>query len=99
MAAGAVGAEIVISGKLTSERARYEKLRAGKVYKTGAHIERLVNRAVVHLLRKPGMYGIEVLIVRPGEPDDIVRVVSPEEVQQVAGTKEQQELQERGEAA
>ena len=79
LAAGAVGAEIVISGKLTSERARSEKIRAGKVYKTGAHVERLVDRAVIHLLRKPGMYGIQVTIVKPGEPDDIVQIRTPEE--------------------
>ncbi len=79
MAAGAVGAEVIISGKLTSERARYEKLRAGKVYKTGYHIERLVDRAVFHLLRKPGIYGIEVVIVKPGEPDDYVEIRNPSE--------------------
>ncbi len=79
LGAGAVGVEIVISGKLTSERARYEKIRAGKVYKTGHHIERLTDRAVIHLLRKPGIYGIEVLIVKPGEPDDIVRIKEPGE--------------------
>jgi small subunit ribosomal protein S3 len=78
MGAGAVGVEIVISGKLVSERARYEKIRTGKVYKTGAHIERLVDRAIVHLLRKPGIYGIQVLIVKPEEPDDAVRIVQPE---------------------
>jgi len=79
LGAGAVGVEIVISGKLTSERARYEKIRAGKVYKTGHHIERLTDRAVIHLLRKPGIYGIDVLIVKPGEPDDIVKVKEPGE--------------------
>ncbi len=79
LGAGAVGVEIVISGKLTSERARYEKIRAGKVYKTGHHVERLTDRAVIHLLRKPGIYGIEVLIVKPGEPDDIVRIKEPGE--------------------
>ncbi len=85
MAAGAVGAEVVISGKLTSERARYEKLKAGKVYKTGHHIERLVDRAVIHLLRKPGIYGIEVVIVKPGEPDDIVRIKETGEVTEAGG--------------
>ena len=85
MAAGAAGAEVVISGKLTSERARYEKLKAGKVYKTGHHIERLVDRAVIHLLRKPGIYGVEVVIVRPGEPDDIVRIKESEEVAEAGG--------------
>jgi len=29
MEAGALGAEIVISGKLTTERARFEKFKAG----------------------------------------------------------------------
>ncbi len=77
LAAGAVGVEVVISGKLTSERARYEKLRAGKVYKTGHHIERLADRAVIHLLRKPGIYGVEVLIIKPGEPDDIIMITEP----------------------
>jgi len=85
MVAGAVGAEVIVSGKLTSERARYEKLKAGKVYKTGKHIERLVDRAVIHLLRKPGIYGIEVIIVKPGEPDDIVRIKEPEEVTEAGG--------------
>ncbi len=72
LAAGAQGVEIVISGKLVSERAKYEKLRAGKVYKAGQHLDRLSDRAVIHLLRKPGIYGIEVYIIKPGEPDDIV---------------------------
>jgi small subunit ribosomal protein S3 len=79
LAAGAIGCEIVISGKLTSERARYEKIRAGKVYKTGGHVERLVDRAVVSALLKPGLYGVEVIIVRPGTPDDYVALKKPAE--------------------
>ncbi|MCC6014315.1 MAG: 30S ribosomal protein S3 [Desulfurococcaceae archaeon] len=79
LAAGAIGCEIVISGKLTSERARYEKIRAGKVYKTGGHVERLVDRAVVSALLKPGLYGVEVVIVRPGTPDDYVALKEPAE--------------------
>jgi small subunit ribosomal protein S3 len=79
LAAGAIGCEIVISGKLTSERARYEKIRAGKVYKTGGHVERLVDRAVVSALLKPGLYGVEVVIVKPGTPDDYVALKEPAE--------------------
>jgi small subunit ribosomal protein S3 len=79
LAAGAIGCEIVISGKLTSERARYEKIRAGKVYKTGGHVERLVDRAVVSALLKPGLYGVEVVIVKPGTPDDYVALKKPAE--------------------
>jgi small subunit ribosomal protein S3 len=93
LAAGAQGVEIVISGKIVSERARYEKLRAGKVYKTGQHLDRLLDRAVVHLLLKPGIYGIEVLIVKPGEPDDVVKVGAETPAQVSAGP---QTVPERG---
>ncbi|MEM0352043.1 MAG: 30S ribosomal protein S3 [Sulfolobales archaeon] len=91
MAAGAVGCEIVISGKLTSERARYEKVKAGKVYKTGGHSDRLVDRAISSVLLKPGIYGIEVIIVKPGTPDDLVVVkaqtqeASPQVPQEAGG--------------
>lgn len=74
MSAGAVGAEIVISGKLTSERARYEKYRAGKIYKAGEQVDGLVDRAVAHALLKPGIYGIEVTIVKPGLTADHVEI-------------------------
>ncbi len=79
MAAGAIGAEIVISGKLTSERARYEKFRAGKVYKTGYQASYIVDRAVAHALLKPGVYGVKVLIVKPARPVDSVIIKTPEE--------------------
>lgn len=75
LGAGALGVEIVISGKLISERAKYEKIRAGKVYKTGGHVSYLVDRAVIHLPQKPGIYGIEVIIVLPREPSDRVEIV------------------------
>ncbi|MEM0453367.1 MAG: 30S ribosomal protein S3 [Sulfolobales archaeon] len=75
LGAGALGVEIVISGKIISERAKYEKIRAGKVYKTGDHVYQLVDRAVVHLLQKPGIYGIEVSIVKPLEPVDRIEII------------------------
>ncbi|MCI4435456.1 MAG: 30S ribosomal protein S3 [Ignisphaera sp.] len=77
MAAGAVGCEIIISGKLVAERARYEKLKAGKVYKSGEQSLRLVDRAVAHVLLKPGMYGVEVLITKPGTTGDYIEIVTP----------------------
>ncbi|MCC6030688.1 MAG: 30S ribosomal protein S3 [Desulfurococcales archaeon] len=75
MAAGAVGAEIVVSGKLISERARFEKLRAGKVYKTGDHVNYIVDRATYTALLIPGIYGIEVIIVKPVPPADHIEIV------------------------
>ena len=78
MAAGAVGAEIKISGKLTSERARYEKYRMGRIYKAGEQVDLLVDHAIAHALLKPGIYGIEVLIVKPGSPVDSIKIKAPE---------------------
>ncbi len=84
MEAGAIGAEIIISGKLRSERARYEKLKAGKIYKAGEVVEYMVDRAVGKALLKRGVYGIEVVIVRPNmrPPDHIeIKSVKPEELE------------------
>ncbi len=80
MEAGALGAEIVISGKLTSERARYEKYRAGRIYKTGEQTSVMVERAVAHALLKLGVYGIEVRIVKPMRPMDHIEIIPPEEI-------------------
>ncbi len=75
MAAGALGAEVVVSGKLTSERAKFEKLRAGKIYRSGDQINYMVDRAVANVLLIPGIYGIEVIIVRPGRPADYIEIM------------------------
>ncbi len=84
MEAGAVGAEIIISGKLRSERARYEKLKAGRIYKAGEVVEYMVDRAVGKALLKRGVYGIEVVIVKPNvRPPDYIEIknVKPEELE------------------
>lgn len=78
LAAGAIGCEIIISGKLVAERARYEKIKAGKVYKSGEQSLKLVDRAVAHVLLKPGIFGVEVLITKPGITSDYVEIVPPE---------------------
>ncbi|MEB3759649.1 MAG: 30S ribosomal protein S3 [Desulfurococcales archaeon] len=80
MANGAVGVEITISGKLTSERARFEKYRAGKVYKAGHIVDELVDRAVAHAKLPKGVLGVEVIIVKPGKPGDYVRIKEEAEV-------------------
>ncbi|MEM1620239.1 MAG: 30S ribosomal protein S3 [Fervidicoccaceae archaeon] len=78
MAAGAVGAEITIAGKLTSERARHEKFRAGKIYKTGSQATLTTEKAVAHALLKPGIYGVKVVIVKPLKPEDYMALRAPE---------------------
>ncbi len=83
MGAGAVGAEIVISGKLTTERARYEKLKEGQVYKTGGQLQTIVDRAIATALLKPGIFGVEVVITKPIRSVDKILPKSPEEQRQV----------------
>lgn len=81
MAAGALGAEIIISGKLRTERARKEKFREGYVPKSGEPSIRYVRRAVVHTQMKPGIFGIRVSIMPPGIefPDQVtIKEIEPE---------------------
>jgi small subunit ribosomal protein S3 len=65
MEAGALGAEIVISGKLRTERARYEKFKAGYLVKCGEPSIRYMQKAEVHVQLKPGIFGVRVKIMPP----------------------------------
>ena len=65
MEAGALGAEIVISGKLRSQRAKYEKFKAGYIPKCGEPAVKYLRKAVIHVQLKPGVYGVKVLIMPP----------------------------------
>jgi len=72
MNAGAMGAEIVISGKLRSERAHFEKYTAGVVPKSGDTAERSVRRATTDVLLKMGLYGVQVKIaIKDAIPSEV----------------------------
>lgn len=73
MEAGALGAEIVISGKLRTERARFEKFRSGYLVKCGDPSRKFIQKAEVHVQLKPGMFGVRVRILVPDAkfPDKI----------------------------
>ncbi len=64
MKAGALGAEIVLSGKLPSERARSWRFAQGYLKKTGnpAHV---VERAMAQAQTMAGVIGIKVSILPP----------------------------------
>jgi len=83
MDAGALGAEIVISGKLRTERARYEKFRAGYLVKCGEPALKYMQKAEVHVQLKPGIFGVRVRIMPPDAqfPDKIkiIENLPPEE--------------------
>lgn len=64
MGAGALGAEIVLSGKLPSERARSWRFSQGYLKKTGDPAK-IVNRATSQSKTLPGVVGIKVSILPP----------------------------------
>ena len=79
MEAGALGAEVIISGKLRTERARFEKFRAGYLPKCGYPALRYLRKAEVHVQLKPGMFGVKVRLMPPDAkfPDRIQILEAP----------------------
>jgi small subunit ribosomal protein S3 len=92
MEAGALGVEIVISGKLRTERARYEKFKAGYLVKCGDPSIKYIQKAEVHVQLKPGIFGVRVKIMPPDAvfPDKIriVEKLPPESKLKEAEAKE-----------
>ncbi|MEM3577049.1 MAG: 30S ribosomal protein S3 [Candidatus Bathyarchaeia archaeon] len=97
MEAGALGVEIIISGKLRTERARYEKFRAGYLPRCGDPPLKYMRKAEVHVQLKPGIFGVKVRIMPPDAvfPDkiQIAEAPQPEEapVEEEAKTEETSE--------
>ena len=79
MNAGALGVEIIIRGKLTTQRHRFEKYIAGYIPKAGNPSLNCVRRAVVSVKLKPGTLGITIKIVPP-------EAVFPDQVKTKADT-------------
>ena len=87
MEAGALGAEVIISGKLTSQRARSEKFTMGIILKSGEPRKVLVDEAAIPVLLKPGVYGVKVRIMKPIKlPDRIEIKAKKEEVEAIGAT-------------
>jgi small subunit ribosomal protein S3 len=83
--AGAMGAEVIISGKLRTDRARYEKFRAGYLPKSGEPPRKYMRKAELHVQLKPGILGVKVRLIPPDAefPDQVkVQIIdkAPEEV-------------------
>lgn len=91
MDAGALGAEIIISGKLRTERARFEKFRSGYLPRCGEPPLKYMRKAEVHVQLKPGIFGIRVKIMPPDAVfPDRIRIIEEappsEEVSEAAET-------------
>jgi small subunit ribosomal protein S3 len=65
MEAGALGVEIIISGKLRTDRSRYEKFKTGYLPTCGDIALKYMRKAKVHVQLKPGMLGVKVRIMPP----------------------------------
>jgi small subunit ribosomal protein S3 len=83
MEAGALGCEIVISGKLRTERARFEKFRAGNFPRVGEPSLRYTRKTEAHVQLKSGMLGVQVKLMPPDAifPDK-VKIKLPSEIPQ-----------------
>ena len=73
MEAGALGIEIIISGKLRTDRARYEKFREGYLPKSGEPPRKYMRKAELHVHLKPGTLGVKVRLLPPDAkfPDQV----------------------------
>lgn len=83
---GALGAEIILSGKLPSEKARSWRFTFGYLKKTGEI--KMVNRAQATAKTKPGIVGIKVEIVPKDAviPDKII--IPDKEIKEITVTAE-----------
>jgi len=92
MEAGALGAEIVLSGKVTGARSRVEKFNRGYIKHNGEPAESIVDEGQGVAVMKLGTIGVTVKIIPPGAelPDDfeIAEDADIEPVEQAAETGE-----------
>ena len=103
MDAGALGIEIVISGKLRTERARFEKFRAGYFPRCGEPALRYMRKAEVHVQLKPGIIGVRVKLMPPdAQFPDKIQIVSElppseEKVEEAPQEKAEEKVEEKTE--
>jgi small subunit ribosomal protein S3 len=99
MNAGALGAEIIISGKLRTERARFEKFRAGYLPKSGEPPLEYLQTAEMHVQLKPGIFGVKVRIMPPNVqfPDKVEVLESVPEIEETKPAVEMKEVVKVGE--
>ena len=65
MSAGALGCEVVISGKLTGARSRVEKFVNGHVKHSGHPVQEVVDEGFAVAIKKLGTLGCKVRIIQP----------------------------------
>ncbi|HWQ65205.1 MAG TPA: 30S ribosomal protein S3 [Methanospirillum sp.] len=66
MESGALGCEVVISGKLTGARGRVQKFTEGYIKHSGDPVNTIVEKGFAVAIKKLGVIGIQVRIIPPG---------------------------------
>jgi small subunit ribosomal protein S3 len=101
MDAGALGVEIVISGKLRTDRARFEKFRAGYFPRCGEPPLKYMKKAEAHVQLKPGIIGVRVKIMPPDAqfPDKVKIAEEPQPEENVEEKEEEIEEKLQGQEA
>lgn len=85
MDSGALGCEVVLSGKLTGARSRVQKFTEGYVKHSGEPSVTIVDRGFALAVKKLGTIGVQVSIIPPGArlPDTFEvlepKIVAPKE--------------------
>ena len=102
MDSGALGCEIILSGKLTGPRSRVEKFLSGYVKHSGKPSQEIVDHGYAVAVKKLGTIGCQVRIVPPDAiPPDRFMIVPPsqETVEELPPVEEKKdELEELLEA-
>merc|ERR1712023_91345 len=65
---GALGCEVIVSGKLRAQRAKSMKFSDGYMIKAGNPCREFIDSAVRHVLLRQGVLGIKVNIMLPFDP-------------------------------
>lgn len=101
LAAGAVGIEIRLSGKLPGARAKRWRVAGGYLRKCGDAAVTFVNKCIFSAQLKPGVIGIQVKIMPPGivMPDEIRLIEEAKPEQPAAVNAEPAKVAEASEAA
>ena len=96
MEAGALGAEIVLSGKVTGARSRVEKFNRGYIKHNGEPAQTVVDEGQGVAVMKLGTIGVTVKVIGPDAelPDDfeIAETSEPPEVEQAVEEEGVEEL-------
>jgi small subunit ribosomal protein S3 len=107
MEAGALGAEIVLSGKVTGARSRVEKFNRGYIKHNGEPAQSVVDEGQGVAVMKLGTIGVTVKVIGPdaelpddfevtetSEPPEVEQAVEEEGVEELLADVEEEEIPE-----